>query len=134
MNATAEGPPPKKLRPSSVEDVVLSKAAAPGQGAAPGAKSGRGMLTLEEVSYCTFCSITQCVPCGPNFSPWVLLLSCLLLGMTCPPLPSELRFVAVVCLHRNLLVRPVISPACTCIAACADRRRPAHTACSTALV
>lgn len=48
--SAAEGPPPKKARPSSLEDVVLSKAAAaPGQGAAAGAKSGRGMLTLEEV-------------------------------------------------------------------------------------
>jgi len=48
QKSAAEGPPPKKARPSSLEDVVLSKAAAaPGQGA--GAKSGRGMLTLEEV-------------------------------------------------------------------------------------
>lgn len=50
----AEGPPPKKARPSSVEDVVLSQAAAAPAGkgaAAAGAKvSGRGMLTLEEVS------------------------------------------------------------------------------------
>lgn len=60
MSATvAEGPPPKKARPSSVEDVVLSQAsaAAPagkGGAAAAGAKvSGRGMLTLEEVSSCT---------------------------------------------------------------------------------
>jgi hypothetical protein len=45
----ADGPPSKKARPN--ESVMPGKAAAGsgGQPAAAGAKSGRGMLTLEEV-------------------------------------------------------------------------------------
>lgn len=44
----AEGPPAKRARPTSVEDVVIEKAGQQ-QGAAA-AKAGRGMLTLEEVT------------------------------------------------------------------------------------
>lgn len=45
-DAANDGPPPKRARPTSVEDVVVNKA---GQGPAPN-KAGRGMLTLEEVT------------------------------------------------------------------------------------
>jgi hypothetical protein len=73
--AISEGPPAKKARPSSVEDVVLSKAA-PGQGTTAGAKSNRGMLTLEEVRCCSTPYQQTAGCCQEHSSCPVPLLDC----------------------------------------------------------
>jgi hypothetical protein len=63
MGKSADGPPAKKARPTSLQDVVLAKAGGPaaaglgGGGAAPAANpAGRGMPTLEEVG----AAVTSC--------------------------------------------------------------------------
>lgn len=56
-DAHTDGPPAKRARPTSTEDVVVERA---GQGAAAN-RAGRGMLTLEEVRPRWSQVMSQCV-------------------------------------------------------------------------